>query len=1021
MELSATEKVLASLRKDKKRVTKNISATRKRAFASSAESDTDSGDENVLRQRARCKLKTAVRSVITFIKSQPRENGVSLKDMADRYRFRFEGHPLELSGEESKFVLDVLRADPLMFKTTAAIIKVQRSLELHWVAEKDDDRSVRVAGLDSAVEALYKIKLFTARHLWQKEVEPLREKYSTLQRLHENLKIRFNDTRTDYLREISEFRDAKGRTLPHEVAKIDDAGIKLFFDPVTSLSDEELSFLTKAVSEKLKMIFDHDPNVQVNPAQIQAMLGKQEGNEVSKLKEIIEQRDAELKELKAKVRRLEMGLPAAAPAANAGSGQPGANNKMIKVLEDQIEDLRDKIKEDQSAAKRLSVLELEHEDLQRAYDGEVEERLRVQARLELADNKLQEVEQGKAEAKKTLEAKLEAIELEKKELTSQVSRQQKALDVASKRRSVRAKTRKATLDASKFDSGCQRMRQLAEETFANGDHPEMFTRSPKGGLGIVGTAASSCQREDLPDTYDEEGADDVLDALDLEEERDNQLLTAVKDVERTNKRLTTECASLKAENCRLNDEVQVQKEALGSLRKSQAKQFADSALEDVRQLRMMAFDSNPPSPVAPSRREEVLSQSLPPAAQLDLVEKLAHEAKFLQEKAASVSEDLELSLQEAGANWEEDAEKAATIHNLRRQARELKFQTFSHEAQLEAARSNLEIANGRSPMLSGGGPLMQVLQDMQGNLMSKLEDSANANMVMVNWVNDTQQKSKDIIQKLRDSAKRLHSKQSDEDLQASLLMDLEGVVSEDAFAGGKPSFTALVERLHSGYVLTERQLAQRQKITEESRMRNEATAKLDTTSSKAEGRSQLPERQPTAFTDGSRSKSRLEDDQPELQRPWSCSPSPEISPPAGKRASLPSATGGVSRTEQARRAARMARKDAEAEKAADLQELRPMAVQMQRAGTDSQVPSTSRASQAPTKLSDPAVDDLVTLPPVVSPASDRRHSVGSPAASRPSSRESPEKLKKRANSLKSGPDMNLTLSGGGLTRQVSVS
>eukprot|EP00930_Biecheleria_cincta_P002994 TRINITY_DN103939_c0_g1_i1.p1 TRINITY_DN103939_c0_g1~~TRINITY_DN103939_c0_g1_i1.p1 ORF type:complete len:1020 (+),score=221.82 TRINITY_DN103939_c0_g1_i1:79-3138(+) len=1018
MELSATQKVLAALRKDKKRVTKKISTPRKRAFAKSVQSDTDtdSEDDTAVRQRAKNKLQNVVRKIIKGIRDKPHENGVSLKDLADRYRCRFEGHPLEIDGEEKKFVLELLRADPLMFKVTMAIERVQRSLELHRATQgkliEDDEKNIRQAGLNSAVEAVYKMKVFTARHLWSKEIEPLRDKLDTLGRLHESLKNRFNDTRAEYLKEVSELRDAaRGRTLP---GTADDTGVKLFFDPVTALNEQELTFMTEAISEKLKMIFEHDPNVKINPSQLQAMLGKQEGNELRQLRATIEQRDEEVKQLKAKIKRLEMGLTQAVPASTPAAAPPGANNKMIQLLEEQVEDLRAQIREDQSAAKKLLILEPEHEDLQRAYDAEIAERLHVQAKLEATEKKVQEAEEGKAEVKKCFEAKLEAVELEKQELTSQVSRQQKALDVASKRRSVRAKTRKITLDASKFDSGLRQMSQLAEDYLEDGG-PEVLSKASRGTLGIVGTAtAAKRQSDNLPDACDEDAVNDALDALDVEEQRDNQLLATVKEVERNNKRLAVECAKLKTENSRLRDEVHVQTEALAGLRTSQAKQFAASALDDIRQLKMMVEGSNPPSPI----RQGQGAASV--AAQLESVKKLEHEVKFLQEQASSMVGDLEFALQEAGPDWEQDAEKAMEIQQLHQQVRQLKFQTFSHEAQLETARSSLEIADGRSSTPSSGRALSRILQDMQDGLIHKLEDSANANVVMVNWVNDTQRKSKDIIRKLWDYAANMREQTHGDEFRNNL-SELEGVVYKDALAGDKPSFDALVERLHKGCELTQRQLSKRNRIIQDARVRNEATAKLDTMS-KPEGWHFVADRPP-------RSNHSDENDNAESQRPWSTSPPPEITPPA-KRATIQGPVSGVSRTEMARRAARIARKEPSEKADNQLQDLRPMSVQMQRQISDTGVKDDARRSSRPSlgakKSAEPELDDLTILPPVVSPTADRRHSGSSfsPSHGR-TSPAPPEKIKKRAHSSRSipvpaGPDTTLSLSGGGFSRQASV-
>jgi len=182
------------------------------------------------------------------------------------------------------------------------------------------------------------------------------------------------------------------------------------------------------------MIFEKNPDSQtVNVSQFTAMLDQDEDNKVSRLQKQVGAQQDEIRELRKKIRELSE-AKAEVTAASHSAGKSSAE-KMVAILEDQVDELRQQ---------------------GRSYESE----LRLQAEKAREDLEAGLAQVKLAEAGKTLlQDRLASVESEKKELESQVSRLQDVLEAASEK-PKRVKSRYLGKTDHSEDDGEQEKRDL---------------------------------------------------------------------------------------------------------------------------------------------------------------------------------------------------------------------------------------------------------------------------------------------------------------------------------------------------------------------------------------------------------------------------------------------------------------------------------------------------------------------------------------------------------------------------------
>ncbi|CAE8714302.1 unnamed protein product, partial [Polarella glacialis] len=207
---------------------------------------------------------------------------------------------------------------------------------------------------------------------------------------------------------------------------------------------------------------------------------------------------------------------------------------------------------------------------------------------------------------------------------------------------------------------------------------------------------------------------------DVDELEDNRLLEAVRESESHNRKLATEYSSLERENASLRSDCSKLQDRMGSSRQNEAKRMADDAMDEARHLTRLSkvlaggIDDDEKDLDSPRRRAKN-------------EEDCKKDVEELKKEAARTSESLEKALGEKCRSPEDEELRAEHIRILKQKNRELKFQMFSSEILLEAARFAHNPAAGNAPMDSSAG-LVRTIQAHCAQLSKKLEETAAANV-----------------------------------------------------------------------------------------------------------------------------------------------------------------------------------------------------------------------------------------------------------------------------------------------------
>eukprot|EP00931_Biecheleriopsis_adriatica_P062511 TRINITY_DN3769_c0_g1_i10.p1 TRINITY_DN3769_c0_g1~~TRINITY_DN3769_c0_g1_i10.p1 ORF type:complete len:1041 (-),score=227.95 TRINITY_DN3769_c0_g1_i10:7-3129(-) len=651
----------------------------------------------------RLRLYDIGRKVVLGIRMQPVTNGVSVKDLKLRSQRRYELKYFPMETEEREFLEEAFRAHVLMFKSQSVLSRVCQALRLDRGVSNSNKVGidVRLSGFGKAAEAIHMMKFYTSRHLYAEHIAPLKQAVNRVEGQYEALKKQFNVCRAEYLNELTLLRDVtRDRPNPEECIEKGggDDDIRTFFDPTKTLTEAELSFVTKVVKEKLKMIFDVRPDSQANLTQVTAMIERDEGNQVARLQTQLDEQEGQIRDLKAQIHKLQnTENTEAAPAPAKGGG--GAEGKMIDVLESQIEDFRDTIKEQNKKLALFEALRVEHESLKTVSEHCRAELIDVRANLHraLAEN---------GELGKTLKAKDDTIEKGKALIETLKSDK---------------KTLKARLDRLYAKLQEQQQRVPAQRRRVTGDAATASTskQSCFDAAAISEASVSFGSRKGVDRQLDE------IKEMQLQTEIENDVDGDLGDITSSSssdsgpvmQSRNTTSGKGNRKNSRLPPGIS------RSIRQVEAQRIAQNAMQEAKKLKQVTKSAfcDVKDEVGPDEERLLMS---PASLSREQLQSLHGEAEQTQVLLAKALEDATASHLESAQSQEDYANSMVTICDLRRKLRELEFQTF-------CAAILLDVVNfGIQP----GSTAMQAIEGHCKQLCGKLEDASQSNVALLHKV-----------------------------------------------------------------------------------------------------------------------------------------------------------------------------------------------------------------------------------------------------------------------------------------------
>eukprot|EP00746_Dinoflagellata_sp_MGD_P007657 gnl/MRDRNA2_/MRDRNA2_115204_c0_seq1.p1 gnl/MRDRNA2_/MRDRNA2_115204_c0~~gnl/MRDRNA2_/MRDRNA2_115204_c0_seq1.p1 ORF type:complete len:1174 (-),score=290.35 gnl/MRDRNA2_/MRDRNA2_115204_c0_seq1:3-3524(-) len=253
----------------------------------------------------------------------------SLKHAKNRVD-RFDDEPEEA---EEKFLSKILWTVPLMQKSSRLFVSLRKCV-FPETKEGQEATLDPAAVLSAQVTNLHKMKYCTARICW-KEVLALTTKMETLQAAHDVLKETHRKMQRQYLKEISDDRDAKRqRGDPEAGLNTGSTDIIMFYEPLQFCEPEWQQAIFEIVKEKLKMIFDKNPGLEstVCTGQLTAMKALVESNQITQMKEIIKRLKDENTELKFRIADLERNF-----RKLKGGTQPEKNSEGVMAMDAELQ------------------------------------------------------------------------------------------------------------------------------------------------------------------------------------------------------------------------------------------------------------------------------------------------------------------------------------------------------------------------------------------------------------------------------------------------------------------------------------------------------------------------------------------------------------------------------------------------------------------------------------------------------------------------------------------------------------
>lgn len=666
-------------------------------------------DVEAVKVKCAGRFRQVVRRLIDEKRKAPASTTVSLRVVGARARRRFKTAFLKLeSPEEQSFIASVLVSLPLMMKATKSVWSLFRPL-------RDADMSPGVkASLTNAAQQLHLTKVHTARHCWQEHIQPCRDKLQRVETLYSALKEQFNLVRSQYLKEVATLRDSARARADLAAMHLTQQDVREFYDPVNSLTQEELDFAGKVITEKLKMILEAAPDMRANGTQVAALLLKSDTNEVQRLRAAMKQRVIETEELKRKVRELQDAtFNPVSKALPTHQGSSGAE-KQIEMLESKIQELREQLRDSQKESKAMENLKDERQELQQAYQDEAAERSKAEQmvadlmrRLQAADEKTRCTEESMAKLSQELDKSRLAIE----SLNGQVARQKKAFEAAQGRRQSRLNSGKIA-EFKTFDPNAEDQDVVAEVS--------AVVSAAKANFGLkvnklVADGPGTCRSEPRDD-------DDLLLALQESEQNCHELEAQIRQLKEEKENLEADKSSL----CK----------QLGDFSIETNQEAADEAfreamhLSEISQLVTCSAEDMPAEPATPEELQELQAQA----------ELLAEEHATISKEAQS----LQMEQHALAVSGQADCSRAL---ELKQKLRSTEFELFRLEILEEICTWSKQF-NGEAHAASSRS-LFKRLELHISRLSEQLESSATKNVALTRALSEVQSQTIAAVEKLK--------------------------------------------------------------------------------------------------------------------------------------------------------------------------------------------------------------------------------------------------------------------------------
>jgi len=194
----------------------------------------------------------------------------------------------ELSNHATVFVTKLLNSPQLATKTTQLMKPI-----LNLLMNPPSDATMEDIASKLA-SAIFAVKQSTALACWMDHIRPLEKDLRDTSGKYSNAKRMLHDARVAYLHEVTHLRDSA------QCRRGTSTDIVWFFEPTQTLDEEEKKFVLDVVREKLRMVAENNPRIVQtwDIGQVDKLLAEVEGNELSKTRSLLKERDEELESLK---------------------------------------------------------------------------------------------------------------------------------------------------------------------------------------------------------------------------------------------------------------------------------------------------------------------------------------------------------------------------------------------------------------------------------------------------------------------------------------------------------------------------------------------------------------------------------------------------------------------------------------------------------------------------------------------------------------------------------------------------
>lgn len=307
------------------------------------------------------------------------------------------------------FIGQVLRSVPLMVKSTNMMQKLHEPLF-------SDQPLDRVGFVNLGAKMVHEVKMATAQTCWYDHVRPLREEVQERKLRHKSIEEQYKEARSAYLEEVTTLRATQRPMRPDPeswlaIKQTDDPkDVKWFYEPTAYLSEDERKFALDVVKEKIKMIFEVNPEVaqQMDFGQVDNMLNRVESDELAQVRRVLKNKNAELQELKKVLKDTQKGHAPSSKGSGAGKYAPQSDfvDQVISSLEQKLEDCRTELCNEQhsleSTRQELEELQGEFNQMQDYVKSETVEKAALHSQLQLLCDERDGLAEQLDELKKTV-------------------------------------------------------------------------------------------------------------------------------------------------------------------------------------------------------------------------------------------------------------------------------------------------------------------------------------------------------------------------------------------------------------------------------------------------------------------------------------------------------------------------------------------------------------------------------------------------------------------------------------------